>query len=111
MSAKLQKITKLNPQDAEAAVTLKRRRARRARSILWLISGCFVYVYGTLRPQPVSVSISDKLRATSLAPRSYTALQLLQLLLLLLPKPKPTAVRHLTNIPLICYTWQAATRP
>lgn len=24
---------------------------------------------------------------------------------------KPTAVRHLTNIPLICYTWQAATRP
>lgn len=25
--------------------------------------------------------------------------------------PTPTGVRHLTNIPLICYTWQAATRP
>lgn len=58
MSAKLLEIAKLN------RIRLPRQLRLKAANVRWLISECFVYVYETLRPQPVSVSVAGKLWGT-----------------------------------------------
>lgn len=62
MSAKLLEIAKLN------RIRLPRQLRLKAANVCWLISGCFVYVYETLRPQPASVSVAGKLWGTPPAP-------------------------------------------
>lgn len=99
MSAKLLKIIKIKlNQDAEAAVALKRSaRLGKLPAFYCLLAGVL-----SMSTRHWARSQFQFLFQANYGSHSPTALQ---------PKPKPTAVRHLTNIPLICYTWQAATRP